>query len=295
MDNSMKWKMGGESMDRLSLESRINAEVYNFSGRIGLYANDFRGNIIEINSEEKFETASTIKSFILAELFRQVKDKKVDLNQMMKYGEENFVVGSGILRHLDYGLEMTVKNIATLMIIISDNIATNMMIDLLGIDNINNTCNDLGLKDTVLHNKIDFEKYPKLGTTTPKDYGRLFEMIYKEELWSKELSQEMIEIFKKQHYNTMLTRNLPQYFLDSENTGDEELFSIASKSGSMDACRNDGGIVYTPYGGYVIALFTKEFVDNLYYNDHESYRFGGKVSRLVFDQYLALKGKFKNE
>ena len=156
------------------------------------------------------------------------------------------------------------------MIIISDNIATNMMIDLLGIDNINNTCNDLGLKDTVLHNKIDFEKYPKLGTTTPKDYGRLFEMIYKEELWSKELSQEMIEIFKKQHYNTMLTRNLPQYFLDSENTGDEELFSIASKSGSMDACRNDGGIVYTPYGGYVIALFTKEFVDNLYYNDHES-------------------------
>ncbi|NLV89535.1 MAG: serine hydrolase [Tissierellia bacterium] len=282
-------------MDRLSLESRINAEVYNFSGRIGLYANDFRGNIIEINSEEKFETASTIKSFILAELFRQVKDKKVDLNQMMKYGEENFVVGSGILRHLDYGLEMTVKNIATLMIIISDNIATNMMIDLLGIDNINNTCNDLGLKDTVLHNKIDFEKYPKLGTTTPKDYGRLFEMIYKEELWSKELSQEMIEIFKKQHYNTMLTRNLPQYFLDSENTGDEELFSIASKSGSMDACRNDGGIVYTPYGGYVIALFTKEFVDNLYYNDHESYRFGGKVSRLVFDQYLALKGKFKNE
>lgn len=282
-------------MDRLSLESRINAEVYNFSGRIGLYANDFRGNIIEINSEEKFETASTIKSFILAELFRQVKDKKVDLNQMMKYGEENYVVGSGILRHLDYGLEMTVKNIATLMIIISDNIATNMMIDLLGIDNINNTCNDLGLKDTVLHNKIDFEKYPKLGTTTPKDYGRLFEMIYKEELWSKELSQEMIEIFKKQHYNTMLTRNLPQYFLDSENTGDEELFSIASKSGSMDACRNDGGIVYTPYGGYVIALFTKEFVDNLYYNDHESYRFGGKVSRLVFDQYLALKGKFKNE
>ena len=279
-------------MDKLTLESRIRAEVYNFSGKIGLYANDFKGNIIEINSGEKFETASTIKSFILAELFRQVKEKKVDLNQMMKYEKENFV-GSGILRHLDYGVEMTVKNIATLMIIISDNIATNMMIDLLGIDNINNTCNDLGFKDTVLHNKIDFDKYPKLGTTTPKDYGRLFEMIYKKELWSEDLSQEMIEIFKQQHYNTILTRDLPQYFLDSENTGDEELFSIASKSGSMDACRNDGGIVYTPYGGYVIALFTKDFVDNLYYNDHESYRFGGKVSRLIFDQYLALKGKFK--
>lgn len=280
-------------MDKLSLEARIKAEVYNFSGKIGFYANDFRGNIIEINSEEKFETASTIKSFILVELFRQVKEKKVDLNQMMKYGEENYVVGSGILRHLDYGLEMTVKNVATLMIIISDNIATNMMIDLLGIDNINNTCNDLGFKDTVLHNKIDFAKYPKLGTTSPKDYGRLFEMLYKKELWSEELSQEMIEIFKKQQYNTMLTRNLPQYYLDSEDTGDEELFSIASKSGSMDACRNDGGIVFTPYGAYVIAIFTKDFADNLYYNDHESYRFGGKISRLIFDQYLALKGRLK--
>jgi len=282
-------------VDKLSLESRIKAEIYNFSGTMGIYANDFRGNIIEINSEEKFETASTIKSFILVELFRQVKEKKVDLNQMMKYGRENFVVGSGILRYLDFGVEMSVKNIATLMIIISDNIATNMMIDLLGIDNINNTCYELGFKDTVLHNKIDFEKYPKLGTTTPRDYGKLFEMLYKRELWSEELSEQMIEIFKKQQYNTMLTKSLPQYYLDSEDTGDEELIAIASKSGSMDACRNDGGIVFTPYGGYVVAIFTKDFADNLYYNDHESYRFGSKVSRLFFDQYIGLQGRFKIE
>ncbi len=127
------------------------------------------------------------------------------------------------------------------MIIVSDNIATNIMIDLLGIDNINNTCQELGFKDTILYNKLDFSKYSKLGTTTPRDYARLFEMIYKEELWSKEASREMLEIFKKQHYNTMLTRDLPQYYLDSENTGDEELIYIASKSGSMNACRNDGG------------------------------------------------------
>lgn len=280
-------------MDKLSLESRIKAEVYNFSGKIGLYANDFKGNIIEINSDDKFETASTIKVFVLAELYKQIHEKKIDPNKILKYEKENYVVGSGILRDLDYGIEMTAKSFATLMIIISDNIATNILIDLLGIDNINNTCMDLGLKDTVLHNKIDFEKYSKLGTTTPRDYGKFFELLYKKELWSKEISEEMIEIFKKQHYNTILTRDLPQYFLDSENTGDEELFAIASKSGSMNACRNDGGIVYTPYGGYVISFFTKEFVDNLYYNDHESYRFGGKVSRLMFDQFLSLEGRFR--
>ncbi|OZV14082.1 serine hydrolase [Tissierella sp. P1] len=280
-------------MNKLSLESRINAEVYNFSGRIGLYANDFKGNIIEINSDDKFETASTIKVFVLAELYKQIHENKINPHKILKYEKENYVVGSGILRDLDYGVEMTAKSFATLMIIISDNIATNVLIDLLGIDNINNTCADLGLKDTILHNKIDFEKYSKLGTTTPRDYGRFFELLYKKELWSKEVSEEMIDILKKQHYNTILTRDLPQYFLDSENTGDEELISIASKSGSMDACRNDGGIVYTPYGGYVISLFTKDFVDNLYYNDHESYRFGGKVSRLMFDQYISLEGRFK--
>ncbi|MCK9443927.1 MAG: class A beta-lactamase-related serine hydrolase [Tissierellaceae bacterium] len=280
-------------MDRLSLEARINAEVYNYSGKIGLYANDFKGNVIEINSEDKFETASTIKSYILAEFYRQVYEKKIDRNKVLKYEKENFVVGSGVLRDLDFGVEMTAKSFATLMIVISDNIATNIMIDLLGIDNINNTIRDLGLNDTVLHNKIDFEKYSQLGTTTPKDYGKLFELIYKKELWSPELSEEMLEIFKNQHYNTMLTRNLPQYFLDSENTGDEELIYIASKSGSMDACRNDGGIVNTPGGGYIITLFTKEFVDNLYYNEHESYRFGGKVSRLMFDQFISLGGSFK--
>ncbi|WP_313756335.1 serine hydrolase [Tissierella sp.] len=280
-------------MDKLSLESRINAEVYNFSGKMGIYLNDFKGNIIEINSDTKFETASTIKVFVLAELYRQIHEKKINPNKILKYEKENYVVGSGILRDLDYGVEMTAKSFATLMIVISDNIATNILIDLLGIDNINNTCMDLGLKDTVLHNKIDFEKYSKLGTTTPRDYGKFFELLYRKELWSKEISEEMIEIFKNQHYNTILTRDLPQYFLDSENTGDEELVSIASKSGSMNECRNDGGIVYTPYGGYVISLFTKDFVDNLYYNDHESYRFGGKVSRLIFDQYISLKGSFK--
>lgn len=280
-------------MKKISLESRIEAEVFNFSGTVGVYANDFRGNTVEINPDEEFETASTIKSFILAELYRQIDKGLIDEKDIIEYTEENFVVGSGILRSLDYGVKMTVKDIATLMIIVSDNIATNMIIDLVGLDNVNKTCRDLGLNKTILHNKIDFEKYSKLGTTTPRDYGRLFEMIYKKELWSEESSNAMLEIFTKQRYDTILSKDLPQYFLDSENTGDEELFYIASKSGSMNACRNDGGIMYTPYGGYGVTVFTKDFQDSLYYSDHESYRFGARVSRLLFDQYMALEGKFK--
>ena len=280
-------------MDKLSLESRIKAEIYNFSGKLSLYANDFRGNIVEVNSEEKFETASCIKVFIMAELFRRIYLKEVNPDQLLEYREEHYVVGSGVLRALDTGVRLTAKNFATLMIIVSDNIATNVLIDFLGVDNINNTCRELGFKDTVLHNPIDFKRYDKLGTTTPKDYGRFFEKLYRKEMWSEELSSQMLDILEKQHYNTMLVKELAPYYLDSEDTGDEELIRIASKSGSMDECRNDGGIIFTPYGDYAIAIFTKEFKDSLYYQEHESYRFGARVSKLLFDNFISLKGAFR--
>ncbi len=86
---------------------------------------------------------------------------------------------------------------------------------------------------------------------------------------------------KKQHYNSTLTKSFPQYFLDSEDTGEEELIYVASKSGSMDVCRNDGGIVSTPYGKYVIVLFNKNFTDPIYYPYHPAAVFGSKVSSLI--------------
>ncbi|MDR1514911.1 MAG: class A beta-lactamase-related serine hydrolase, partial [Synergistaceae bacterium] len=67
---------------------------------------------------------------------------------------------------------------------------------------------------------------------------------------------------------------------------------IASKSGSMDNCRNDGGVVGTPFGRYVIAIFTKDFRDRQYHRGHESYLYGSRVSRLLFDQFLAREGRF---
>ncbi len=279
-------------MDRLSLKARLKAEVISFSGKMCFYANDFKGNVIAVNANEKFEAASCIKVFILLEFYRQIFEGKISGNEMLSYGEDNAITGSGILRNLDVGVTMTARNFATLMIIVSDNIATNIMIDFLGIDNINQTIRELGFKSSELHNKIDFEQYEKLGTTTPRDYGKFFEMLYKEEYWSPAISKQMLEVFKKQHYQTMLTKNLPQYYLDSEDTGDEELIYVASKSGSMDAARNDGGIIHTPYGAYVLAIFTKKFKDPLYYNDHESYIYGSRASRLIFNQYLALKGTF---
>jgi beta-lactamase class A len=279
-------------MDKLSLKERLKAEIISFSGKMSLYANDFRGNIIEIDADEKYEAGGCINAFILAEFFRQIKDGTIHPQDRLVYEGSNYVYGSGIIRFLDCGLDMTAINFARLMIIVGDNIAANILIDYLGIDNINNTCQDLGFKNTKLHNKLDFDEYEKLGTTTARDYGKYFEKLYLGEMFDEKLSNEIIGIYKKQSTNPMITTDFPQYYLNSEDTGDDELISVASKSGTMDYCRNDGGIIFTPYGGYLLTMFTKKFRDPLYYNEHESYRFGSKSSRLLFDQYMALRGRF---
>ena len=74
-------------------------------------------------------------------------------------------------------------------------------------------------------------------------------------------------------------------------TGAPELIWVASKSGSMNACRNDGGIVHTPYGEYVIVLMNKDFHDIIEYNEHPAMVYGARVSRMILDQVLACEGR----
>ncbi|WP_312699956.1 serine hydrolase [Sedimentibacter sp.] len=282
-------------MDRMSLSERIKAELTSYNGRMGIYIDDFTGNKIEIDSGVKFESASTIKTFILIDLFQQVNDGTKFLDDMLVYSESNKIEGSGVLQSLDTGVRLSVKNFATLMIIVSDNVATNVLIDYLGIDHINSTIEKWGFNDTILHNKINFDKYDKLGTTTPKDYGRVFSMLHEGTLINMESCEQMLEIFRKQHYNSMITKDFPQYYLSGDDSlaSEEEQITVASKSGSMNACRNDGGIVSTVYGDYVIVMFNKNFYDPLYYPGHDATYYGAKVSRMVLDQYLALKGRLE--
>lgn len=278
--------------ERLSLEKRIEVELKSYDGTMGIYINDLKGNVITMNADETFETASTIKVYILAALFDAIEQGKAALTDMLEYKAEHTIDGSGVMNSLEVGTVLSVKNLATLMIIVSDNIATNILIDYLGVDNINDCIQRLGCHDTILHNPIDFAKYDKLGTSTPRDYGSMFERMAQGTLISAEASAQMLAICKQQHYNSMLTKSIPAYYLDPDNF-DEEIIYVASKSGSMNACRNDGGIVSTPYGKYVIVLFNKEFSDAMYYPEHPATVFGSKVSRLIFDQFIALEGRLQ--
>jgi beta-lactamase class A len=279
--------------EEFTLPGRIRVETLSFSGLMGIYADDLVGNQIMINVDEPFETASTIKSFILASLFAQVSRGEKSLSDQLTYTPGNFIDGSGVMRALEIGSVLSVKNLATLMIIVSDNVASNILIDYLGLERINADIAALGFANTRLHRKLGEDGWGPLGTTTPREYGRLFTLIAKDELIDPASSQAMLAIFKQQHYNSTLTNWLPHYYLDEDNFGGSgNQIYVASKSGSMKACRNDGGIVHTPYGRYILVIFTKNFSDKQYHKEHESYYYGGRVSRLMFDQYLALEGRF---
>lgn len=277
----------------MTIENRIKRELTSYNGKMALYARDFHGNMIALDEEEPFETASVIKSYILLDLFEQVAQGTKDLEEEILYEERFRVEGSGVLHSMASGLRMSVRNYAILMIIVSDNTATNVLIDYLGLESINATIKKYGFSHTELFNCIDWSKYRELGVTTAKDYGEFFFKLHEGELVSPQASEEMKEIFRKQHYNSMITRNFPQYFLSGDDTlsAIEEQIVVASKSGSMDACRNDGGIVYTPYGDYIVVLFHKEFHDPLYYADHDATRYGARISRMILDQFLALEGR----
>lgn len=279
-------------MDKhMTLEKRIAAELYSYHGQMSVFVDDLQGRTVEIGADETFETASTIKAYILAALYLQAGRGKASLDQTITYRPEHFVDGSGMLRALGVGAALKVRDAATMMIICSDNIATNMVIDYLGLETINACIRELGFAHTVLHNSLHFDRYDRLGTTTPRDYAALFARLARGELVSPGASAEMLSIFRSQHYNAMLTAGFPPYYLDCEETGDPELIWVASKSGSMDACRNDGGIVHTPYGEYVIVLMNKNFDDIIEYNAHPAMVYGARVSRMILDQILACEGR----
>ena len=225
----------------MTLEKRIAAEVYSYHGQMSVFVDDLQGHTVEIGADERFETASTIKAYILAVLYLQAERGAASLTDTITYRPEHFVDGSGMLRALGVGAALKVKDAATMMIICSDNIATNMVIDYLGLETINRCIRELGFAHTVLHNPLHFDRYDRLGDTTPRDYAALFARLARGQLVSPEASREMLAIFRAQHYNAMLTGGFPPYYLDCEETGDEELhIRVGRAPGAAVACPECG-------------------------------------------------------
>lgn len=279
----------------INSEEKIKQLIDNFEGKVCIYITDDKDNIIKYNENEIVETASCIKLFILIEYYNQILKNEKSRNDIINYYAQNDYVqnGSGIIQYLE-DLKLSSKNMACLMMIVSDNIATNKMIDYLGFDNINNTIKQLGFKNTFLNaKKLDFNIYNSIGKTTALEYAKAYEMILKKEILIPNLCNEIIEILSHQTKNDMIIRYLPPKYLEEKGSDHAFIKYIATKSGGLGEegkkdiinCRNDGGIISTNLGDYIVSIFISGFHDHYFYADNPASLLGAKINKIIFEAF----------
>ena len=267
----------------MNIENVIKDSIVNFDGKVSIYYNDLKGTEIKINEKEKYNAASCIKIFILVELFNQICKGNIKREEELTYLDKHYVNGSGVMKYLTKGIKLPVVDIATLMMIISDNVATNILIDFLGINNINKTIEQIGCKDTKLFSEFKSVENETFSETTAYDYYLVWKKLNNYELFNEEITQEIINIIKNQKYHEMVGDGIDKVYKEVKRP---IVNHIITKSGKYESIRNDGGIVSTIYGNYILTIFIKDFKDEDYRNDDYVYSQGRKISNIIFNEFI---------
>lgn len=235
------------------LRGRLVEASERYEGVMGVAVKDLTtGATILVNGDEVFPVASTIKVPILIEFYRRVEAKRLDPMAPVKYVEDQKAGGSGVMKSLTPGaVTMPLIDYATLMINVSDNSTTNYFIDLLGMDEINALCAELGLKETRLARKMmDMEAFKKGkdSFTTPREMLALFEELHKSSRLSPFVCVETLKMLKKPKEGIVqgVIRNAVP-----------DSVEVADKSGWVGGATLDAGIVYQPMRPYAVALLAK--------------------------------------
>ena len=192
-----------------------------------------------------FVAASVIKLPIMIEAFRQFEAGLLDPNETYALRPEHKLPPCGVLTFLHDGLQVTLMDLVTLMIIVSDNTATNMVIDRVGMENVNRTLRELGATDTVLRRRLFDREASARGvqnSVTARDIGRLLEGLYAGRVVSPAASRRMLDILLAQQLNGKLP-----FYLSCD---------VAHKTGEDDGITHDAGIIYAPRP-FVLCLFSE--------------------------------------
>lgn len=268
----------------IPVSERLRQIQDRFSGILSVYAEHLgTGEKVALGPVTPMETASTIKLAILLEAFRQVDAGILGVSQPVSMIPADDVQGSGILQHLSRGLVLPLLDLLTLMIIVSDNVATNAILRLVGIEAVNTSLHQWGFRQTVLKKRIDFSSPGPIGLSTPEDLAGLMKGIYHNRLVSRESSARAWAILTRQQF-TMLIRYLPYHLITGSD--DPPTVVIGSKSGSLEGVRNDVGLVKSPWGDYVVAVMTRDCRDRRFHVDNEAQQLIPQISRAVFDHFL---------
>ncbi|MGE3796733.1 MAG: serine hydrolase [Thermomicrobiales bacterium] len=261
-----------------------------FSGRFGLAARNLTtGEEFLLGHDQVFPTASSIKTAILYEVFRQAEAGMFGLDDRIELRPSDIVRGSGVLRDLAPGLQPTVHDLAMLMIIVSDNTATNMMIDLVGgPEPVNAAMRAIGLDSTTLYRKINFDLKvtdPQwLAESSPFDLMRLAGIIGNGEAVSKEASAGMLAILKRQHNSGNVPRFLGANAYAAE-LGEEQPFWVANKTGGVTGVRADMGLI--AFAGQMIAygVMTDGCADRGFTSENEAEITNGLAGRVLMEYW----------
>ncbi len=203
------------------------------------------GSYLNFNGDTPFASASTIKVSILVAFFQAVDEGKIQLDQMLTVKPENIVGGSGDMQDDGPGKKYSALEVARKMIVISDNTATNMMIELLGgAEVLNQQFANWGLRATVLRNKLpDLEG---TNTTSPKDLINIIAQIDRGNLVSVKSRDRILQIMRQTKNDTLLPRGLGEGAV------------IAHKTGNINTMLADAGMVDLPNGKrYLVAVMVK--------------------------------------
>ena len=259
-----------------ALADRIAALTKPFKGTIVLYAKNLKtGKDFALGADTRVRTASTIKLPILCTLESLVAQGKVRWDERIVLKPDDKVTGSGVLGSLADGTDLTVRNLAILMIIVSDNTATNLILDRITADAVNDYLDSIGIHQTRSNRKVrgdgsqlkeptgwskaglleENKKYG-LGVTTPREMVHLLEMLEQGRIVSPDVSRDILDIMKLQQERDGISRHTP-----------EELV-VATKHGSLDALRSDVGIVYDKNGPIAMAITVDDMPDTDYSPDN---------------------------
>jgi len=230
------------------LDASIAEVDRGLDGVLGLAIEDLTtGQKYLLHADEVFPQASSIKIAVLAELYHQAQQGKLKLTDFYLVQSSDLVPDSDIMAGLTPGVSrITLRDLATMMIAVSDNSATNVLIDRVGMENVNALMDSLGLSHTRLRRKMMDLKAASEGrenVATPAEMMSLLENLYRGKVLNKELTDDFFKMLST-HKSSFIPRDLP------------EGLKIANKPGELEGVRNDSGIVFVAQRPYIICVMT---------------------------------------
>ncbi|MCD4784265.1 MAG: class A beta-lactamase-related serine hydrolase [Candidatus Eremiobacteraeota bacterium] len=269
--NNESQKLEKRKIKMKQLKKELEKRIKKFPGKVGLVLyKTGTGERIEINAGEVFESASLIKIPIMLEVYNQIRDGKITEDDVVVLKNSHKVGGSGVLKNRKAGSKWKVSKLIELMIIDSDNTATDMLIELAGMEEIEKSTKEHGMKDTTLRRKIyAFEEIDrgKDNYTTPQDMFFILKELYEEEKIDGKVRAKMLIILKDQKRKDMIPKYLPN--------GVE----CAHKTGGLSGILHDCGIIYPVKGApYILILMSKNVT-----NENLAKQVFANISKKVFD------------